>query len=199
MKTKRCYLFVFDGYSDWEPALAAAALQQFTGFEVVPFSITGAAVTSAANLTITPQNSLGALDAGAADLLIIPGGEVWSQGLNRELTPFVKAMLQQGKTVAAICDATLYLADEGLLNDVAHTSNDLGLLKTYVPDYKGEAHYIQKPAVTAGQLITANGTAGVAFALEILRRFNLLEGNEQFAFWFGFFHKPEFSSMWHES
>ena len=195
MKTKRCYLFVFEGYSDWEPALAAAALQQFTEFEVVPFSIGGRAVTSAANLTVVPQTALNKLDASSADLLIIPGGSAWSEGRNREITPFVKAMLQQGKTIAAICDATLYLADEGLLDNVPHTSNDLGLLKQAVPAYKGESHYIQKPAVAAGPFITANGTAGVAFALEILNKFRLLDNNEEFAFWFGFFHKPEFQSL----
>ncbi|RPE13596.1 glutamine amidotransferase [Chitinophaga lutea] len=195
MKTKRCYLFVFDGYSDWEPALAAAALQQFTAFEVVPFSLSGQAITSAANLTVVPQTSLDKLDASAADLLIIPGGSAWSEGRNREITPFVKAMLKEGKTIAAICDATLYLADEGLLDNVPHTSNDLGLLKQAVPAYEGESHYIQKPAVAAGPFITANGTASVAFALAILNKFRLLDNNEAFAFWFGFFHKPEFQNL----
>jgi hypothetical protein len=81
---------------------------------------------------------------------------------------------------------------------VPHTSNDLGLLKQYVPGYKGEALYKQKPAVASEQIITANATAGVPFALEILQKFNLLSRNEQFAFWFGFFHKPEFQGLWHE-
>lgn len=195
MKTKYCYSFVFDGYSDWEPALAAAALQLFTEFEVIPFSLNGQSVTSAANLTVLPRLSLAELDVSAADLLIIPGGAAWAEGRNREITPFVKKMLKNGKTVAAICDATLYLADEGLLDDIPHTSNDLGLLKQSVPAYKGEAQYIQKPAVAAQQVITANGTAGVAFALEILKKFDLLENNEQLAFWFGFFHKPEFAAL----
>lgn len=175
--------------------MAAAALQQFTAFEVVPFSLSGQAITSAANLTVVPQTSLDKLDASAADLLIIPGGSAWSEGRNREITPFVKAMLKEGKTIAAICDATLYLADEGLLDNVPHTSNDLGLLKQAVPAYEGESHYIQKPAVAAGPFITANGTASVAFALAILNKFRLLDNNEAFAFWFGFFHKPEFQNL----
>lgn len=198
MKTKRCYLFVFNGYSDWEPALAAAGLQQFTPFEVIPFSINGEAVTSAANLSVVPRHSLADLDADSADLLIIPGGSAWSEGGNREITPFVKTMLEKNKTVAAICDATLYLASEGLLDNIAHTSNDLGLLKEAVPGYKGEAQYQQKPAVSGEQVITANGTAGVAFALEIFKKLGVFENNEQFAFWFGFFHQPQFQSLWHE-
>lgn len=190
MKNKLCYLFVFDEYSDWEPALAAAGLQQFTDFEVRTFSLDGKPVTSAANITITPQLSLAELDT--ADLIIIPGGNAWSQGKNREITPFVKKALQDGKVVAAICDATLYLGAEGLLDNIRHTSNDLGLLKEAVPTYKGEANYIKQPAVADKQIITANGTAAVGFAHEIFKKFDLLKTNEKFDFWFGFFHKPEF-------
>ncbi|WP_173003094.1 type 1 glutamine amidotransferase family protein [Chitinophaga sp. SYP-B3965] len=193
MKNRLCYLFVFDGYSDWEPALAVAGLQQFTDFEVRTFSLDGKAVTSAANLTITPSLSLAELDT--ADLIVIPGGAAWSEGRNREITPFVKKALAEGKTVAAICDATLYLASEGFLDGIKHTSNDLGLLKEAVPGYKGEALYEPKPAVADGQVITANGTAGVSFAHEIFNHFGVLEQNEQFAFWFGFFHKPEFLAL----
>jgi putative intracellular protease/amidase len=193
MKNKLCYLFVFDGYSDWEPALAVAGLQQFTDFEVQTFSLDGKAITSAGNLTVVPKLSLAELDM--ADLIIIPGGAAWSEGKNREISPFIKEALGEGKTVAAICDATLYMAAEGFLDKVRHTSNDLGLLKDAVPDYKGEANYVQKGAVRDQQVITANGAAGVSFAHEIFDQFGLLEQNERFAFWFGFFHKPEFEAL----
>lgn len=195
MKTKLCYLFVFDGYSDWEPALAVAGLQLFTDFEIRSFSLDGKPITSAGNLAITPQLSLAELDATAADLIVIPGGAAWQEGKNREITPFIKKALKEGKTVAAICDATLYMAAEGLLENVKHTSNDLGLLKEAVPTYKGDANYVQKAAVADKQVITANGTAGVSFAHEIFKHFGILEQNEQFAFWFGFFHKPEFQAL----
>lgn len=193
MKNKLCYLFVFNGYSDWEPALATAGLQLFTDFDVRSFSLDGKAITSAANLTITPQLSLSELEE--ADLIIIPGGTAWSEGKNREITPFIKAALAKGKTVAAICDATLYLASEGLLDNIKHTSNDLGMLKEAVPAYKGAANYVMKAAVADKQVITANGTAAVSFAHEIFKKFGVLENNEQFAFWFGFFHKPEFQAL----
>lgn len=193
MKNKLCYLFVFDGYSDWEPALAAAGLQLFTDFDVRSFSLDGKPITSAAHLTITPQLSLAELEE--ADLIIIPGGMAWSEGKNREITPFIKAALAKGKTVAAICDATLYLASEGLLDNIKHTSNDLGMLKEAVPTYKGDANYVPKAAVADKQVITANGTAAVSFAHEIFKKFGVLDNNEQFAFWFGFFHKPEFQAL----
>ncbi|WP_162946623.1 DJ-1/PfpI family protein [Chitinophaga barathri] len=197
MKNKTCYLFVFNGYSDWEPALAAASLQQFSEYEVRPFSIDGKAVISAANLQVIPQLSLAELDATLADIVILPGGAAWAEGKNREISPFIQDVLRKGKLLAAICDATLYLASQGILDNIPHTSNDLGLLKEAVPEYKGETNYVNKPAVTTDQVITANGAAGTAFALAIVSRLGLLE-NEQFAFWFGFFHKPEFQSLWHE-
>lgn len=197
MKNKVCYLFVFNGYSDWEPALAAAALQQFSQYEVRPFSIDGNAVISAANLQIIPQLSLEEVEADLADIVMLPGGAAWGEGRNREISPFIVDILRKGKLLAAICDATLYLASEGILDDIPHTSNDLGLLKQAVPEYKGEANYVAKPAVTAGQVITANGTAGTAFAHAVVSKLGLLE-NKEFAFWFGFFHKPEFQHLWHE-
>lgn len=197
MKNKVCYLFVFNGYSDWEPALAAAALQQFSQYEVRPFSIDGNAVISAANLQIIPQLSLEEVEADLADIVILPGGAAWGEGRNREISPFIVDILRKGKLLAAICDATLYLASKGILDDIPHTSNDLGLLKQAVPEYKGEANYVAKPAVTAGQVITANGTAGTAFAHAVVSKLGLLE-NKEFAFWFGFFHKPEFQHLWHE-
>lgn len=197
MKNKVCYLFVFNGYSDWEPALAAAALQQFSQYEVRPFSIDGKAVISAANLQIIPQLSLEEVETDLADIVILPGGAAWGEGRNREISPFITDILRKGKLLAAICDATLFLASEGILDDIPHTSNDLGLLKQAVPEYKGEANYVAKPAVTAGQVITANGTAGTAFAHAVVSKLGLLE-NKEFAFWFGFFHKPEFQHLWHE-
>ena len=70
--------------------------------------------------------------------------------------------------VAAICGATFFMGENGYLNNRKHTSNTLDFLKLQSPNYKGESNYIEKQAVSDGNIITANGTAALEFAKEIM-------------------------------
>ncbi len=71
-----------------------------------------------------------------------------------EIIPLVNDVLKKGKLLAAICGATGFLAENGYLDNVRHTSNDLEhYLKQYAPHYKGDAHYVKQHAVTEGNLI----------------------------------------------
>jgi len=75
--------------------------------------------------------------------------------------------------VAAICGATIALAQAGCLDHQLHTSNDLGYLQATCPAYAGEAHFKGDPAVTDGNLITASGVAPLEFAYHLLRKLNV--------------------------
>jgi putative intracellular protease/amidase len=187
MKTRNCYLFVFDGFADWEPALATAALNQFTDFRVITFSTDGKPVTSMGNLTITPATSIDKFEAGDVSLLILPGGEAWEEGKNHEIIPLLQGCLDKGKMVAAICGATAFLAEKGYLDNVKHTSNNLEFyLKHVSPSYKGEKLYENVPAVRDANLITASGAKPLDFAREILNAFDLFE-NQELKTWFSYF------------
>ena len=76
--------------------------------------------------------------------------------------------------VAAICGATLGLANAGLLDNRPHTSNDLAVLKMFCPGYHGEQAYVNEPAVTDGNLITASGLAPAEFAYQVFRRLDVM-------------------------
>lgn len=187
MKKRKCFLFVFNGFADWEPAITTAALNRFTDFEVITFSTDGKTVQSFGNLTVQPQTALVKVDISQVDLLLLPGGEAWDEGRNQEITPILNAALDADKTVAAICGATGFLARHGYLDSVKHTSNHLDYyLKQVAPSYKGEQYYMNALAVTDGNLITASGAAPFEFAEEILTHFNLFE-NEELKNWFGYF------------
>lgn len=191
MKKRKCYVFVFDGFSDWEPGLAIAALQKYTDFEVLPFSKDGKPVKSMGNVTVLPEAAMKDIEPVHVNLLLLPGGDAWDQGGNLEIMPLLNAVLEAGGAVAAICGATGFLAQQGYLNSIRHTSNHLDYyLGAVAPDYKGRAHYIKKASVRDGQVITANGMAPVEFAEEILNHFNLLT-NEEFKMWFNYFKHPE--------
>ena len=77
--------------------------------------------------------------------------------------------LDAGVPVAAICGATIAMADKGMLDDRRHTSNDLGALKAMAPRYRGERHYESELAIRDGKLVTASGVAPAHFAAAVLR------------------------------
>lgn len=170
MKNRNCYLFVFEGYSDPEPALAVATLQKFSDCAVYTFSLDGRPVRSMANIHVQPDRAMVDIDLDKIDLLILPGGEAWENGGNLEVLPLVKKVLAEGKTVAAICGATIGLATGGYLDNIRHTSNSPGYLGNFVPAYKGANHYEQKPAVADGNIITANGAGIIDFMVTIFKK-----------------------------
>jgi putative intracellular protease/amidase len=191
MKNRKCFMFVFAGFADWEPAMTTSALNRFTDFEVITFSIDGKPVRSFGNLSVIPDTTMNAVNVSQLDLLLLPGGETWDENGNREIIPLLNKVLDANKTVAAICGATGFLANHGYLDATPHTSNHLTYyLKQVAPDYKGEALYIDRPAVASGNLITASGTAPVEFASEILEHFDLFKLDE-LKTWFGYFRRPE--------
>lgn len=191
MKTRKCYIYVFNGFADWEPALTSAALHKFTDFEVLTFSNDGRPVRSMGNLNVQPDASLEQINFNQVDLLLLPGGFGWTEGGNREIVPLLNAVLDSGKTVAAICGATAFLAERGYLDEVKHTSNHPDYyLKAVAPNYKGRDKYVLKPSVTDGNLITAGGVSPVEFAEEILNHFHLLDSKE-LEEWFHYFKHPE--------
>jgi len=185
---KNCYLFVFDGYSDWEPALTLYGLNTFTSVEVITFSEDGKPVTSGGGMVLNPAKSLAEVDAAAVDFLLLPGGHSMENGKHRELIPLITQLVQAQKPLAAICGATVFLARHGFLDHVRHTSNDLQLLKTLIPDYKAAKHYVQAPAIADRHIITAPGTAIVEFAQAIFQELGLTR-QENLAFWLQFFLK----------
>ena len=170
MKKRNCFLFVFNGYADWEPALAIATLNKYSNFIIRSFSIDGSCVQSMGGLHIQPDTSLSEIDPDSIDLLILPGGDLWCKGGNKELIPLVNSMIERKGNIAAICDATVFLARLGYLNRVWHTSNGPQYLSEKVASYKGTYYYEDLPAVVHDNIITANGAGMVEFAVEILKQ-----------------------------
>lgn len=99
-----------------------------------------------------------------------------------------KDCVQKGKVLGGICDASAFLGTAGILNDIAHTGNDLNDLKQWAGSaYTGEGNYIAKQAVRDQNIITANGTAPLEFAKEILLALHAAE-EEKIMEWYHF-HK----------
>lgn len=107
-------------------------------------------------------------------MLILAGADTWLEdGGNAAFARKAREFLDAGVPVAAICGATGGLAAEGLLDDRRHTSNAAEFLAA--TGYGGGDRYVDAPAVTDGDLVTASATAPVEFAREVLARLHVYE------------------------
>jgi putative intracellular protease/amidase len=186
------HLLVFDGFADWEPAFAMAELRRSGGWEVVTLGFRQAPVRSMGGLPVMPDRSLEGLDPATVRLLILPGGDIWEGSHPRtEIGPTLTTLRSAGVPIAAICGATLAVAQVGLLDDHAHTSNDLAYLERMVPEYRGAPRYVDALAVRDRGLITASGLGPVEFAREIFEELEVFSATDR-PVWFHLFKHGRF-------
>src|SRR5947208_2506991 len=103
---KTAYLLIQDAYADWEPASALAELRRTFGFQVRTIGLNMQPVTSMGGLQITPDLPLSEFAPEDAAVLILPGGDSWMTGELPDVSQSARAMIAQGRPVAAICGAT---------------------------------------------------------------------------------------------
>lgn len=176
MHTKKVYLYVFDTMSDWEVGYLIAELnsgryfkKELAPLEVVAVGVDKNPITTMGGLKILPSISIDACNLESTDVLVLPGGNTWTEAIHESILKKVSKSLKEGTVVAAICGATVGLAEKGLLDVRRHTSNDLEYLKMICPNYRGEKYYEMEPAVTDGNLVTASGIAPLEFAMHVLK------------------------------
>jgi len=126
-------------------------------------------------IEIAPDVDVKNIKIQKGDLLILPGADTWLDEDNSEIINIVKDYIDKDITIAAICGATIALAYNGLLNEIKHTSNDLGFLKMMCPNYIGEKYYCNQFVVVEKNLITATGIAPLEFTYEIIKKINIME------------------------
>ncbi len=155
-------------YADWECALAMAACRAYYGFATSIATPDGRPVTSAGGVHVTPDMSVAGIDPETVDAVLVSGGNAWESDDAPDISAALQAVHARGKLVGGICAGTLALARAGLLNDVAHTSNEPGL-PAKAPAYTGGARYVETPAaVRDGTVITAAGTAPITFMKSVM-------------------------------
>ena len=160
-------LLVFDGYADWEPALALAELRRTFGVKTLALGFSRDPVRTMGGLCVTPDLSLDEFDPARAGLLIVPGGNALMGDVAPELHAILRDMAKRGNIVAGICAGVLPLARAGLLDTRAHTASGPEYLASNAPGYAGRERFTFAPCVSDQGVITATGVAPVAFAREI--------------------------------
>ncbi|MFD3509225.1 DJ-1/PfpI family protein [Nocardia sp. NPDC058666] len=176
---KTVHVAVYDTLADWEVGAATAHIangawhREPGTFQVTTVGLTTEPVTTIGRMRITPDIAIADLDPADSAMLILPGAELW---VGNELNAFAdkaKQFVAAGVPVAGICGATFGLAKAGLLDDRAHTSNVAEYL--VYSGYSGADHYVEAPAVTDRDVITADAMSPFEFAREIFARLGLYE------------------------
>ena len=107
--------------------------------------------------------------------LVLVGGFGWTTPIADKVVPIISKAVAEGKVVGAICNAASFMAKCGILNDIKHTGNGLDQLKLWGGNnYTNPEGYLHKQAVSDKNIVTANGSATLEFAKELL---SLLEND----------------------
>ncbi len=187
---KKTILFVIlDQYADWEAAYITSAITMLGqgNYDIKTVSLKKDYVLSIGGFKVIPDYDIKSIPADYEALILI-GGMTWRNESSKQVKTLVEDCHKKGKVLGGICDASTFLGKIGVLNNVNHTSNDLNDLKQWAGSaYKGEAKYIAKQAVSDKNIITANGTAAMEFAKEVLLALNIAS-EEKIMEWYNF-HK----------
>ena len=168
------YFLVFDGFADWQAALALCEIRRPGDWQVRTVGFSMAPVVSMGGLTVQPDLPLARIDFAAAALLIVPGGHLWLRGEGEPAVAAIRRLREAGTPVAGIDSGVLALARAGLLDDCRHTGNWPGQIDSQVPGYAGAERYDSGAlAVRDDGTITASHLGSVEFAHEVIHALDL--------------------------
>lgn len=186
---KTILFLLLDQWADWEAAYLSSAIKMLGQNEYSNkiVSITKEPVESIGGFCVVPDYDVRSVPADY-DALILIGGMSWRREAAKQIKPLVDKCIADGKVLGGICDASGFLGTIGALNNVRHTSNDLNDLKAWAGKaYTNEENYIMEQAVSDNKIITANGTAALEFAREVLLTLKAAS-EEKITEWYNF-HK----------
>lgn len=125
-------------------------------------------IKSIGGFRIMPDYSFDTIPDDYAALVLI-GGFGWVTPIADKVAPIVRQAVENGKIVGAICNAASFMAKHGFLNDVKHTGNGIDQLKLWGGEnYTNHTGYVHVQAIGDKNIVTANGSATLEFAKELL-------------------------------
>lgn len=175
---KEIYMLVFDGFADWELALACCEINKSGKYKVRTVGFSKDVIYSMGGLAVAPELALDDIDMESACLFMFPGGEMWKSEENPRVTSLLRELNRREVILAGICGATIAFARAGLLKGLTYTSNTKDFLKKYVTDCC-EENYVDCPAVTDKNIITASGVGSVEMAFEIIKKLEIYDEENQ--------------------
>lgn len=191
------YVYALDTMADWEIGYVTAELNSGRFFKkdapdisVKTVGLSREPLKTMGGLTIIPDCVVAEVAVNDESVLLLPGGNTWDDPKHRPIIERAAELLCVGATVCAICGATAALANAGLLDHRHHTSNGVGFLDMFCPDYKGQNCYVDKPSVSDGNLITASGTGALMWTKQIIEHLGVFRPDTLEA-WYAYFSTGE--------
>ena len=191
------FLYVLNTLADWEISFLTVEInsgrylkKSIEKPKIIKVGNDLTTIKTMGGLEITPDIDVHNIIVEDGDLIILPGGNTWQNEENQEIINLIHKKLDMNITVAAICGATAALAENGILDNRKHTSNDKGYLKMVCKKYNGENLYEDKLVVVDNNLITATGIAPLEFTYEVIKKINVMEIDTLEA-WYGLYKTKE--------
>jgi putative intracellular protease/amidase len=191
------YVYVLDTLADWELGYVTSELNSGRFFKKgeQPVSLKTVShskepINTMGGMTIEPYCVIDDIVVSETSVLLLPGADTWNDTKHDAIIEKAGKFLSAGATVCAICGATAALANFGLLDTRAHTSNGPGFLEMVSPGYKGKNFYIDKPSVADDNLITASSTGALLWAKQIIERLGVFQSNTLES-WYEYFSTGE--------
>lgn len=174
------YVLVFEGFADWQVALALAEIRRPGEWEVRSVGFTREPVMSMSGLQVLPDIDMDELDLQAAALLLLPGGHLWLSTQIEQAAALARRVHDAGAPVAAIDQGVLHVARAGLLDHCRHTGNWPGQIGREAANYQGHDQYDANVlAVSDGGVITASHLGTIEFAREIIHTLDLYSASDR--------------------
>lgn len=125
-------------------------------------------VRSIGGFGVLPDYSFDTMPDDYAALVLV-GGFGWAMPVADRVVPIVRRAVEGGRIVGAICNAASFMAKCGFLNDVKHTGNGVDQLRLWGGEnYRNSGGYVNAQAIGDRNIVTANGSATLEFAKELL-------------------------------
>jgi len=188
---KKIYMYVLNTMADWESGylLQALTLQNMLPKQKYQFSTVAFSkepIKTAGGITIVPDISIDQMELDETAALILIGADTWMDDQQQKILDVTLQLVEKDVLIAAICGATLGLANIGLLDTRVHTSNAPFFLTGIVPNYKGAALYKEEVAVSDANIVTAGSAGSLLWARYILEYLDLFS-LETIDAWFNYF------------
>ena len=177
----KAYLYILDTLADWEIGYITTELNSGRylnkPIQLIKIGNTTEPINTMGGLSIVPDDIVDNIDFKEGDLLMLPGADTWMDVENQKIINIISKLLNNKVIVASICGSTMALAQNKLLDDRKHTSNDKEFLKMMCSEYSGSDNYIEKSVVVDNNLITANGLSSLEFSYEIFKKTNVMKSS----------------------
>lgn len=191
---KTIYVYVLNTLADWEIGYVTAELNSKRFFKtdapltrIQTVSHSKQPIQTMGGIEIIPDCLVEEIDLNKNNVLLLPGADTWNEPEHISILDVARKLLIAGGVVGAICGATVAIANIGLLNERAHTSNGLEFLKLFSSSYQGDNLYLDQSSVSNNNLITSGSTGALMWTKQIIETLQVFEKNTLEA-WYNYFN-----------